>query len=150
MIWKSKKLAIVALLVSTLLIARALGKKYEQNVSPLQTTQATSTQEVISASLPKLPEELYRACTCESNGGKDGPKQFETDGSIVFHNNDDGSTDWGACQINSVHEKEAAAMGIDFKQSIAGNYQMALAIYEEQGIGAWNGYDPETKTCSYY
>lgn len=158
MIWKHLKLAIVVLLVGTSLTARTLGKTYEQTtdarIYSIQAAEEVVVEEKTNQEAPKLPslpKELLRACGCESNSSPtNAPRQFDSKGTPIQHANRDGTTDWGACQINSIHTEEARKLGLNFKYSQADNYKMALWIYKHQGIGAWNGYDSKTQTCSYY
>ena len=111
---------------------------------------------IVNIELPILPADLLAAGGCESNNSpKNKPRQFDKDGKVIKHFNYNKagiltSTDYGAFQINSVHIPEAKKLGLDFINSKADNYKMALIIYRSQGIGAWAGYDPKRGTCSYY
>jgi len=107
-------------------------------VKPNEVIQEKKTRE------PQFPEELMRACSCESSyeGTPTGiPRQNRT------HINGDGSTDFGACMLDSVHEQESKALGLDFKGSEKDNFRMALVIYQTQGIKAFHAYNPKTKNC---
>ena len=55
----------------------------------------------------------------------------------AIHHNSDGSSDYGAWQINSVH---ADLFATHTWNTLAGNAAMAYAVYQSQGWGAWTTY----------
>ncbi len=78
--------------------------------------------------------DLLAACFRESGG----LKQFNPDGSVVTNKkNNDGTTDVGICQINSVHDAELKRLGLD-KNKLEDNLQYAKILYEKQGLTPWN------------
>lgn len=55
---------------------------------------------------------------------------------VATHKNDDGTTDYGLWQINSVHNYDANAL----LSNPAYNAEAAVAVYKAQGFGAWSAY----------
>lgn len=122
---------------------------------PLDTTLIEKPQippkELQNPTILILPEELYRAVSCESSfeGTPTGkPQQFEKDGSIRKHVNENGSTDWGAGMINDrTWGKKAEELGLDYKNNEEDNLKMTKHIFTTQGIGAWLGFNSLTGKC---
>lgn len=77
---------------------------------------------------PSLVPQLYQIALCES-----GLRQWTDSGEVVKSE----TNDFGAMQINGVHEPEAEALGLDFKGSMEDNVKMAKIVYAKQGLGAW-------------
>ena len=145
MIWKELKNLLGVLLVSATLIAITPANTYE--VKPTNEQQKPTIE---------LPSELKAACGCESShSSTEEPRQFNDDGTTVRRDNARGgvvwSRDWGACQINDHYwDEEAQLLGLDYKNSREENYEMALYIYEKQGISAWKwSYDPSRNQCKW-
>lgn len=65
---------------------------------------------------------------CES-----GMRQTDDVGNLVVSS----TSDSGALQVNSIHDAEAKAMGLDFRASIGDNVKMAKEIFDSQGYKAW-------------
>lgn len=131
-------IAFISLCTRTIAVA-APSKDITKNLN-----LATSTSEQKVMGIP----DLYRACSCESSGSvKLKPKQYDANGIIERHNTN-GSTDYGACQDNSIWSATASKLGLDYVNNIQDNYALALYIYKTQGISAWKwSYDPQTRVC---
>lgn len=75
--------------------------------------------------------DLLAACYQES-----GLKQFNPDGSVVTNTNNNGTTDVGICQINSVHDEELKRLKLD-KTKLRDNLVFALILYNKEGLRPW-------------
>ncbi len=83
---------------------------------------------------------LARISDCESgNGTKGSAHQFNKDGSIVMHQNSNGSIDIGYMQINltMAHINEAASLKMDLTTE-EGNKAFGEWIYENEGTSPWS------------
>lgn len=69
---------------------------------------------------------MWNICAAESNCS-----QFYSDGSVVTNENDDGTTDYGAFQINSIHRALADSLGFDI-MTTEGNVQMAQILKDRK------------------
>jgi hypothetical protein len=70
---------------------------------------------------------------CESGG-----KHFDEKGRAVINfNNKNGTIDIGKYQVNSAHQRNAYAKGWDIYTE-EGNREMALYLYENEGLKPWN------------
>ena len=158
---KYKLSAAVLLLVLGIIAPANANTPTKPNIEAQQNKPIVETKNVregnnggaatASKGLPVLPKILLAAGGCESgHSPNDVPKQRDANGRVIRHANRDGTTDWGAFQINSIHDKDAKRLGLDYKYSEIDNYKMALWIYRTQGIGAWFGYNPKTNNCTYY
>ena len=78
-----------------------------------------------------MPPILRKICHAESGG-----KQF-IKGKVVKHKNTNGTTDYGVCQINSIHLEQAKKMGLDVINSEADNKEFALYLFNTQGSVPW-------------
>ncbi len=104
---------------------------------------AKQTYEWDNADIVKLPYDFSKAIECESRW-----KHLDENGEPLMHYNKNGTYDIGVGQVNSVHAERAEELGYDLRDK-NDNLRMALLIYEEQGIGAFYGYDPDRDKCSY-
>lgn len=83
---------------------------------------------------------LQRISDCESGTGKAGSAhQFNKDGTIVMHQNANGSIDIGYMEINLTvsHINEAAKLQMDLTTE-EGNKSFGKWIYENEGTDPWN------------
>lgn len=113
-------------------------------------TPPATSQKTVANILHTLPAELRKACGCESSyEGKASadPQQFEKNGNVRTHKNDNGTVDYGACMLNSVHIPEAKELGLDIINNFEHNILMAKRVYETQGIKAFYAYNPNTGAC---
>lgn len=107
--------------------------------------EAANTQTVVNTiTITPTPKEsmsavMARIAGCESEGNaKAKGKQFNADGSVVTHINDNGSVDLGKYQINltASHLKQMAKLGMN-PLTEEGNEAFAKWIYENEGTGPW-------------
>lgn len=83
---------------------------------------------------------MQRIADCESGGGvKGGAHQFNKDGTIVMHQNNNGSIDEGYMQINLTvaHINQAAKMGLNLSNE-EDNKAFGVWIYENEGTDPWS------------
>lgn len=96
----------------------------------------------------KVPE-LRSIFACESAGDKEAaPRQFNANGSILWGNDPKTGKpimrDVGEAQINTwVWGKDAAALGLDLKNSENDNVYFGYVLYEKYGLSPWN----PSKSC---
>jgi len=70
---------------------------------------------------------MERVAYCES-----GMSQFDANGNVITSK----TADYGTFQINQIHMKEAADMGLDI-DTLAGNVLFAKYLYDKNGIRDW-------------
>ncbi len=82
---------------------------------------------------------LARIADCESGTGKAGTgHQFNKDGTVVSHRNNNGTYDIGKYQINfETHYQEIAKMHLNILTE-AGNEEYAKFLYANRGTGDWD------------
>ena len=126
-------LVVLALLVTAL--SAKIGVRYARTGEPAQDTQRINLdhgerKEVV----------LKRICACESNWNPDSEsRQFDEHGKPLEHKNKNGTSDWGACQINDYWwDKTAQRLSLDYKNNKEDNFLLARHILQVQGVHAWN------------
>ena len=95
---------------------------------------AMASEQVIESPylIKDFPPILRKICHAESGG-----KQFLKSGKVVSHKNTNGTTDWGICQINSIHLERAEKLGYDVINSEKDNKAFARVLFMEQGSVPW-------------
>jgi len=78
-----------------------------------------------------MPPILRRICKAESGG-----KHFDKSGKVTSHKNKDGTTDYGICQINSIHIEAAKKLGFDIMLE-QDNLKFARHLFFTQGSVPW-------------
>lgn len=102
-----------------------------------QTSVATNT--VVMVPIQEEAPVLQRIADCESGGGKPGgAHQFNKNGTVVMHENTNGSIDEGYMQINLTvaHINQAAKLHMDLSTE-EGNKAFGKWIFENEGSGPW-------------
>lgn len=82
-------------------------------------------KELITETFVESPNTALKVAACESN--------FNSD---ATHKNNDGTTDVGIFQINSVHKKELKRLRLD-PTDVKDNIKYAHMLYKEQGWAPW-------------
>ncbi len=96
-------------------------------------TYAESQPQVLEAKSPVLD----RIADCESGNGKAGSATQLKNGQVLISLNTNGTYDQGKYQINSIHNKEASAMGFNLATE-EGNTAYAKYLYANKGTGDWS------------
>lgn len=110
------------MLVAPLLLALAIK-------TASTTVQGREIQSAIEETFePRDVPNFLAISFCES-----GMRQWDSAGNLIISS----TSDSGALQVNSIHNKEAKALGIDFRASIEDNIKMAKTIFDSQGYKAW-------------
>lgn len=134
-----------ALQLLSSLVAKAPTATYDIAVPQIQQAEAAVIETV------QLPTELRRALGCESSweATPEGePQQYNKNGTLRTHKNENGTIDYGAAMINSSNGWLAKKYGLtNYKTDLNENLKLALHVYELQGLGAWYAYNPVTRLC---
>lgn len=106
---------------------------------------ALSTVSVLTPTID-LPPIIQRIAGCESTGDPSGiPRQFNSDGSILWGNDSEGKVikrDCGEFQINTwVWGRDP--QGQDVCASQSANISFAMSLYSQHGTSPWNA----SKSC---
>ncbi len=96
-------------------------------------SQATQILHAIQREFPasEVPH-VYQLAACEST-----LRQWDKEGNVIIHVNENGSIDFGAMQVNSLHLAEADKLNLDIVNVIEDNIHMARLIWDNQGYSAW-------------
>lgn len=125
------RMKILAIISFTLFIAGSIGA----------VAFSTSTVQYAIADAPQTQAAvLVRIADCESgNGVKGAGHQFNKDGSIVSHTNNNGTVDVGKYQINmnASNIKLLSKLGLN-PLTEEGNSTFAKYLYENVGTGPWS------------
>src|SRR3990167_6274466 len=128
---KKKLVSYLAILSGTLLLWRILSAWVSYPITPLGPVDTIKTPQIadLTATTAYLPPILERIAQCESGGS-----QYNEKGIILGKKN---PLDRGKWQINEFYHGETARkLGFDLN-TLEGNTNMALWLYERQGTKPW-------------
>lgn len=120
--------AIFAAVAFTFLI----GNLYNQYVQMNTVSVAFADTKTVEAPI----NILSRIADCESGNGKPGSASQFKNGQVLISINTNNTVDVGLYQINSIHFKEASALGYDL-MTTAGNTAYAKYLFLNRGSGDW-------------
>ena len=89
------------------------------------TYSETRIKELIRETFKEDPVTALKVAACESGYNPD-----------ATHKNNDGTTDKGIFQLNSVHKKELARLGLD-PTDVKDNIKYAHMLYKQEGWKPW-------------
>jgi len=110
-------------------VITVFGYGYYAGISSKMAVADTKILFVQSTSTPPV---MARIASCES-----GNSQLNKQGQILINNNVNGTNDIGLYQINSIHNKQATALGYDLTKR-TDNIAYAMYLYENNGTGDWS------------
>jgi hypothetical protein len=85
-----------------------------------------------------IPPVMMRIAKCES-----GATHYRN-GQVIFNGNNNKTVDIGFFQINSIHSKQASAMGLDLTKE-SDNIEFGMYLYQNFGTEPWYS----SKACWY-
>ena len=97
----------------------------------ISSKMAVADTKILFVQSTSTPAVMSRIAHCESNNS-----QLNKSGQVLINVNTNGTTDIGLYQINSIHNKQATALGYDLTKR-ADNIAYAMYLYENNGTGDW-------------
>ena len=112
--------------------------------SPEKTFDTIKNGENLATTTIFIPSPLLkRICYCENSS----ERHFNENGEVIKHYNDNGTIDYGRCQISEQNIPLAKSMELDVVGSEEDNMKFAQRLLDTRGTGQFYGYDSKENNC---